>query len=168
MQPRIIIGLPLTPAHNALRSVFRSWVRTTATVVQSVQMTESAENITERYYSYDGKGRLSAIADKERLLFAALYDGGDNRVFTLEYDKKIQEPGQTEAVRTEKNMDTEKRSAEGGAEAETGADENDQAQPENKNEKHHRTVHPLPETRIRAEAEKTPETEQRIPSCMVS
>ena len=58
---------------------------------ETVITSEEESNSTERYYSYDAKGRLSAIADKERLLFAALYDGGDNRVFTLEYDQKIKE-----------------------------------------------------------------------------
>ena len=33
-------GLPLTPAHNALRCVLRSLVRTTATVVQNRKLVE--------------------------------------------------------------------------------------------------------------------------------
>ena len=34
------LGLPLTPAHNALRCVLRSLVRTTATVVQNRKLVE--------------------------------------------------------------------------------------------------------------------------------
>ncbi|HEM2759745.1 TPA: hypothetical protein U0600_002283, partial [Streptococcus suis] len=33
-------------------------------------------------YIYDTENRLLAVKDKEGLLFAALYDGDDNRVFT--------------------------------------------------------------------------------------
>ena len=76
---------------------------------ETVQTTEAEDNITRRYYSYDAKGRLSAIADKDRLLFAALYDGGDNRVFTLEYDKKTSEPEQTAAIQTDKHAASGKR-----------------------------------------------------------
>ena len=91
----------------------------------TVQTTETEDNITRRYYSYDAKGRLSAIADKDRLLFAALYDGGDNRVFTLEYDKKASEPEQTAAIQTDKHAASGKRSQR------TGVDDGDEADTNN-------------------------------------
>ena len=69
---RFPIGLPLTPAHNALRSV------------------------------------LLGLADKDRLIFAALYDGGDNRVFTLEYDEKIRESGNAGKTDAEKKAGRKK------------------------------------------------------------
>ena len=43
------------------------------------------EGSEERHYLYDACGRLTAVTDKDNLLLAALYDGNDNRVFTMEY-----------------------------------------------------------------------------------
>ena len=97
---------------------------------ETVQTTETEDNITRRYYSYDAKGRLSAIADKDRLLFAALYDGGDNRVFTLEYDKKVSEPEQTAAIQTDKHAASGKRSQKTGVNDGDETDTNNQVRQE--------------------------------------
>ena len=43
------------------------------------------EGSRTRYYIYDAANRLSAVTDQENLLFAALYDGSDSRVFMMEY-----------------------------------------------------------------------------------
>ena len=97
---------------------------------ETVQTTEAEDNTTRRYYSYDAKGRLSAIADKDRLLFAALYDGGDNRVFTLEYDKKVSEPEQTAAIQTDKHAASGKRPQKTGVNDGDEADTNNQVRQE--------------------------------------
>lgn len=47
------------------------------------------EGKEERHYLYDASGRLTAIMDQDNLLLAALYDGNDNRVFTMEYAPEL-------------------------------------------------------------------------------
>ncbi len=47
------------------------------------------EGSEERHYLYDACGRLTAVTDKDNLLLAALYDGNDNRVFTMEYTPEL-------------------------------------------------------------------------------
>ena len=47
------------------------------------------EGKEERHYLYDASGRLTAVMDQDSLLLAALYDGNDNRVFTMEYAPEL-------------------------------------------------------------------------------
>lgn len=47
------------------------------------------EGKEERHYLYDASGRLTAVMDQDNLLLAALYDGNDNRVFTMEYAPEL-------------------------------------------------------------------------------
>ena len=63
-------------------------------------------------------------------MFAALYDGGDNRVFTLEYDKKVSEPEQTVAIQTDKHAASGKRSKKTGVNDGDEADTSNQARQE--------------------------------------
>ena len=44
----------------------------------------------ERHYIYDASDRLTAVTDKDTVLLAALYDGNDNRIFTMEYAPELQ------------------------------------------------------------------------------
>ena len=80
------------------------------------------EGSEERHYLYDACGRLTAVTDKENLLLAALYDGNDNRVFTMEYTPELS----AERLLTPRpNEDTEDKGKEdeAGNRTEEGADE---------------------------------------------
>ncbi|HEM3488580.1 TPA: hypothetical protein U1B28_000153 [Streptococcus suis] len=50
--------------------------------------TSSGTDDAKLDYIYDTENRLLAVKDKEGLLFAALYDGDDNRVFTASRPKR--------------------------------------------------------------------------------
>ena len=62
--------------------------------------------MTERHYLYDASGRLTAVTDKDTLLLAALYDGSDNRTFTMEYAPELK--AGTDAGTNGKTPGTEK------------------------------------------------------------
>ena len=55
----------------------------------------------ERHYIYDASDRLTAVTDKDTLLLAALYDGNDNRIFTMEYAPELQRTAGSSGSNTE-------------------------------------------------------------------
>lgn len=62
-------------------------------LISQVSKAGKVGQASARHYLYDASGRLSAVTDGNTLLLAALYDGSDNRTFTLEYAPELQNPG---------------------------------------------------------------------------
>ncbi|MGZ7226964.1 hypothetical protein ACXWO0_10890, partial [Streptococcus pyogenes] len=69
-------------AHNRLTQVETGEKTITYQYDLNGNRIKSSENDESLDYIYDTENRLLAVKDKEGMLFAALYDGDDNRVFT--------------------------------------------------------------------------------------
>ncbi len=79
---------------------------TTYTYDKAGNLMETVSEGEERHYIYDVSDRLTAVTDKDTLLLAALYDGKDNRIFTMEYAPELQSvagggssPAEEESIR---------------------------------------------------------------------
>ncbi len=80
-------------------------------------------------YTYDAKGRLTAVSKKGTVMMAALYDGLDNRIFTLEYD-----PVNVDFYNTKDKKTAIRKRRSGKASDDEGLSDNDialEATPEN-------------------------------------
>ena len=80
------------------------------------------EGSEERHYLYDACGRLTAVTDKENLLLAALYDGNDNRVFTMEYTPELS-ADRKRLPKPDEDTEDERKEDETGNRTEEGEDE---------------------------------------------
>ncbi|MDQ8767975.1 RHS repeat domain-containing protein, partial [Streptococcus ruminantium] len=69
-------------ANNRLLEMKTGDKTTTYQYDKNGNRTASGEGDAKLNYIYDTENRLLAVKDKEGLLFAALYDGDHNRVFT--------------------------------------------------------------------------------------
>ena len=80
------------------------------------------EGSEERHYLYDACGRLTAVTDKDNLLLAALYDGNDNRVFTMEYTPELSAERKL-LPKQDEDTEDERKKEEAGNRTEEGEDE---------------------------------------------